>query len=171
MSRLALRVLLACCAVAATACQADQLQFRNDHRLSFLTPRSRARVTTPLTIRWTMTGFEATGLDGSTDPGRGVFAVFVDRAPMAVGKTLKSLAGDDKGCKRDPLCPDATYLANRNVYVTTETSLRLNVLPNVGTGRGDEQHFVNIVLLDGTGRRLRESAWYRPFTMQRRPGG
>jgi hypothetical protein len=38
----------------------------------------------------------------------------------------------------------------------------------VADGVGDEQHYVNIVLLDGTGHRIGESAWYRPFTSKRR---
>ena len=98
----------------------------------------------------------------------GVFAVFVDRAPMPIGKDLKWLAGGDTGCKRDPRCPDPAYLADRHVFVTKKTSLTLDVLPQLTGERGDEQHFVNIVLLDDTGRRIGESAWYRPFRAARR---
>ena len=46
--------------------------------------------------------------------------------------------------------------------------MTLDVLPQVGDGVGDEQHWVNIVLLDGTGHRLKESAWYLPFRSKRR---
>lgn len=149
-------------------CNASQLQFKNDHRLDFLAPPSRERVTTPLTISWTMKDFEPVGLDGSKEKDRGVFAVFVDKAPMPVGKNLKWLARDDAGCKRDPQCPNAQFLADRNIFVTTETSLTIETLPSQSEGVGDEQHFVNVVLLDGTGHRIGESAWYRPFTSKRR---
>ena len=70
---------------------------------------------------------------------------------------------------RGPL-PDAAYLANRRVHVTTQTSLRLPVLPRVHTVVGVEQHFVNVVLLAGTGHRIRELAWYRPLTTRLKPG-
>lgn len=154
--------------VALGGCQVDRLQFRNDHRLSFDSPEERGRVTTPVTVSWSMSGFEAVGLDGSREDGRGAFAVFVDRAPMPVGKNLRWLAKGDAGCARDPRCPDEEYLKDRGVRVTSATSVTLDVLPRVGAGVGDEQHYVNVVLLDGTGRRIGESAWYRPFTSERR---
>jgi len=138
------------CLVAAAGCQAGQLQFKNDHRLSFVSPQARHRVTMPLTISWTMKDFDAVGLDGSR------------------GKDLRWVGHKDTSCKRDPRCPDAKYLADRGVLVTTETSVTLDVLPSAPDGAGDEQHYVNVVLLDGTGHRIGESAWYRPFTSKRR---
>lgn len=149
-------------------CQLDQLQFRADDRLHFLAPRERARVSAPLTVSWRMSGFDAVGLDGSHDKDRGVYAVFVDSAPMPVGKDLRWLARGDSGCRRDPRCPDAAYLADRNVLLTSQQQVTLDVLPRVGDGVGDEQHYVNVVLLDGTGRRIGESAWYLPFRSARR---
>jgi hypothetical protein len=165
--RRALALCLAASFVTA-GCQVSDLQFRNDDRLSFSAPGSRAVVSAPLTVTWDMDDFDASGLDGSTDKGSGAFAVFVDRAPMPVGKDLKWLAREDSGCKRDPRCPDAQYLADRGIYVTTETSVTLDVLPAAGEGVGDEQHYVNVVLVDGTGHRIGESAWYRPFQTKRR---
>ena len=165
----ALRVtaLLVCLATTG-GCGVSRLQFTNDKRLSFQAPHARKLVHVPLTIRWTMKDFEAVGLNGSSDKGQGAFAVFVDRAPMPVGKDLKWLGKDDSGCQRDPRCPDAQYLAERGVHLTTDTSLTLDVLPRVADGVGDEQHYVNVVLVDGTGRRIGESAWYQPFTFKRR---
>ena len=167
--RIALRITALLLALAASSsCTANRLQFTNDHRLSFVTPKARAGVQVPLTIAWSMKDFDAVGLDGGTDDDRGAFAVFVDRAPMPVGRDLKWVAKGDTGCKRDPLCPDAQYLADRGVLVTTETTVTLDVLPNVAAGVGDEQHYVNVVLLDGTGHRIGESAWYLPFRSKRR---
>lgn len=151
-----------------TGCDVGALQFRSDDRLAFTAPASRAKITAPLTVSWTMKGFDPTGLDGSSDSTHGAFAVFVDRAPMPVGKDLKWLARNDTGCKRDARCPDAAYLASRGVYLTTETSLTLDQLPPVSDGVGDEQHYVNVVLVDGSGSRIGESAWYRPFQSKRR---
>ncbi len=154
--------------VATTGCQVSRLQFRNDDRLQFSAPASRALVKAPLTVSWEMTDFTPSGLDGSSSNRSGAFAVFVDRAPMPVGKDLKWLARSDSGCKRDPRCPDATYLADRGVYLTTDQTLTIPTLPAAGDGVGDEQHYVNVVLVDGTGHRIGESAWYRPFTSKRR---
>ena len=154
--------------VAAAGCNASRLQFRNDDRLTFLAPEARHRVAAPLTVSWSMRDFTPTGLDGSTEDDRGVFAVFVDRAPMPVGKDLKWLFRNDSGCKHDARCPSIQQLADRGVLVTTETSVELDVLPQTGDGVGDEQHWVNVVLLDGTGHRIGESAWYLPFKSKRR---
>jgi hypothetical protein len=159
---------LALCVASTAGCQLSQLQFTNDHRLSFESPQARHRVQIPVTVSWSMKDFEATGLDGGRDSHQGAFAVFVDRAPMPVGKDLKWLAKGDTGCKRDLRCPDAHYLADRGVYVTTSSNVKLETLPAQSSGTGDEQHYVNVVLLDGTGHRIGESAWYRPFTSKRR---
>jgi hypothetical protein len=156
-------------AIAATAgCNISQLQFKNDHRLSFQSPHSREKVKAPFTIRWSMKDFDATGLDGSRDKNKGAFAVFIDRAPMPVGKDIKWLAKNDTSCKRDPRCPDAEYLASKGVFITKDTSVNIDVLPAVGDGVGDDQHDVIIVLLDGTGHRIGESGWHRGFTSKRR---
>src|SRR5207237_908146 len=114
-------LVLVFCLASISACSFSQLQFTVDHRLAFVTPKARELVHAPLKIQWTMKDFVASGLDGSRDKGHGVFAVFVDRAPMPVGKDLKWLARDDAGCTRDPRCPDAQYLSDQGVYVTTDT--------------------------------------------------
>ena len=154
--------------LGVAGCDFGNLQFRNDNRLSFVAPKARHRVTAPVTVRWSMRGFDATGLDGSHEKNRGVYAVFVDTAPMPAGKDLKWLFRNDAGCRHDSRCPDAQALSDRGVFVTSKTSLTIEVLPRVADGVGDEQHFVNVVLLDGRGRRMGESAWYLPFTSRRR---
>ena len=153
--------------VALSGCGLGELQFRNDERLTFASPGERQRVTLPVTVAWSMEDFEAVGLDGSASDGRGVYAVFVDRAPMPVGKDVTWLARDDDSCLRDPRCPNPTYLAEQGVYLTTTPQVVVDRLPDPGDGVGDEQHYVNVVLLDGTGRRIGESAWYRPFSTER----
>lgn len=159
---------VAACLAGSTACQFSQLQFRGDHRLTFTSPSPRDKVAAPLTVSWSMKGFTSTGLDGSTDSRRGAYAVFVDRAPMPVGRDLKWLGRGDPACKRDPRCPTPQFLADQGVFVTTSTSVRLQTLPSQNGGVGDEQHYVNVVLLNGAGRRIGESAWYLPFRTARR---
>jgi hypothetical protein len=153
---------------AVSACQFQALQFTNDHRLGFTAPKARTRVAAPLTVRWSMSDFTPVGLDGRSDTTDGAFVVFVDQAPMPVGKDLRWLFRSDKGCQRDARCPDQNQLRDRSIFVTTQTSVTIPRLPAAPRGRGDEEHFVNIVLVDGRGRRLGESAWYLPFTSTRR---
>jgi hypothetical protein len=167
-ARAALGLLTLLAAVSLTGCQIDRLQFTNDERLEFVSPEERSRVTAPLTVEWRMEGFQAIGLDGSREDDRGVYAVFVDRAPMPVGKDLKWVFRDDHGCKRDARCPSQQQLVDRGILVTTDTKATIEVLPQVGDGKGDEQHYVNVVLLDGTGHRIGESGWYLPFKSKRR---
>lgn len=155
------------CVAALSGCAVGDLQFRNDERLAFASPGDRERVTLPVTVAWSMEDFQAVGLDGSSTRTKGVFAVFVDRAPMPVGKDVTWLARDDDSCLRDPRCPNPTYLAEQGVYLTTTPKVVVDRLPDAGDGVGDEQHYVNVVLLDGTGTRIGESAWYRPFTTKR----
>jgi len=159
------------CALAGSslsACDVGRLQFKNDHRLTFSTPASRAKVTVPLTISWSMKGFTPTGLDGSATDSNGVYAVFVDRAPMPVGKDIKWIGHSDTSCTRDPRCPDIPYLAAKGVYITQEPSVTIDTLPLSTSGRGDEEHFVNVVLLNGKGQRIGETGWYREFKSMRR---
>ncbi len=153
--------------MALTGCGGGDLQFRVDDRLTFAEPGVRERVQLPVTVAWSMRDFRPVGLDGSSSDGRGVYAVFVDRAPMPVGKDVAWLARDDRSCQRDPRCPSAEYLGEQGVYLTTRPTVVVDRLPDAGDGVGDEQHYVNVVLLDGTGARIGESAWYRPFTTRR----
>ena len=149
-------------ATALSGCSAEQLramQFHKDNRLIYTSPQARSLVQLPVRISWR---FEESG-----KPGTQRYGVFVDRSPMPVGKGLKELASDDRSCERDPRCPGADYLANLGVYVTTQDALRLDVLPQVG-GVGDEQHTVTVVLLDKSGVRHSESAWYVDFRLRRR---
>lgn len=158
---------LVCAAGPLSSCQTRGLAFTKDNRLTITEPFPRERVSTPFTVRWSMRDFDAVGLDGSSNPRRGVFAVFVDRAPMPVGRDLRWLARDDSSCSHDPRCPDVEYLRDHGVLVTASTSVTVSVLPAQLDGVGDEQHHITIVLLDGQGRRIGESAWYRAFTSRR----
>lgn len=154
--------------MALSGCAVSRLQFSADQRLSFQAPPARSVVTTPLTVRWTMAGFRAVGLDGSSQDDRGAYVVFVDGAPIPVGKTLRWVAHGDASCQRDPRCPSQQYLADRGVYVTAQPQVTVPTLPRLTTGVGDEQHSLTVVLVDGTGRRIGESAWYLPVQAKRR---
>jgi hypothetical protein len=150
-----------------SGCQLSQMQFVSDRRLTFDQPEARTRVTLPVTVKWSMKDFSPSGLGGSPQDD-GAFAVFVDRAPMPAGKDVRWIGRNDKSCAQDPRCPNTKYLADNGIFLTTEPTVTLPFLPSVADGVGDEQHYVNVVLLDGAGRRIGESAWYLPFTSKRR---
>lgn len=146
---------------ALTGC--GDLQFRQDHRVSFTAPADRSTVTTPVTLRWSVRDFALTGLDGSRDRGQGAFGVFIDRAPVRPGEDLRSVASGDESCLRSPGCPDAAYLAARGVYTTTQPRLTVDRLVRTAPSGRPDLHRATVVLLDGTGSRIGESAWQRDF--------
>ena len=81
-------------------------QLRVDDRVRFTTPPDGARVATPLLISWSVDRkrFRPVAFDGSTSGRRGVFAVFVDAAPMRPGQHVDSLAQGDRICETSPGC-------------------------------------------------------------------
>ena len=146
-------------AVTATACGPDlsQLSFRVDKRLHFVAPKDRALVKAPVTLSWTMRDFS------------GTFAVFIDRDPIKPGQTLKAVGKSDSACRLDPRCPDANYLALREIYTTSKTTLTIpRVAELTDTGDDTQLHDVIIVLLDTTGHRIGESFWHTTFKMKKR---
>ena len=158
--------LLAALAVLASGCSFSDLAFTKDYRLHFSAPRSRALVKVPVTVRWNMSDFSVTPAgSGAPSSKAGYFAVFVDRAPIKPGETLRSIA--DRSCKLTKGCPDAAYLAQRGVYATTAPSVTLQQVPAVNSYQKVQTHEVTVVLLDTAGRRIGEAAWYVDFRMKK----
>jgi hypothetical protein len=145
---------------AVPACAVHGLAFDNDHRVRFVSPRDRATVSVPVTLRW-----RASGLDRTAERGP-FFAVFVDRAPIKPGQTLRAVADD--ACNRTRGCPDLKYLRDRYVFVTTGTSLVLDSVPQrSGQRTGAKQlHEATIVLVDAAGGRIGEYAYTVQFTIE-----
>ncbi|MGH2726368.1 MAG: hypothetical protein ACRDKS_05270 [Actinomycetota bacterium] len=153
-------------ALLASAC-ASGLAFVQDKRHELTAPKSLTEITLPLPISWTIRDFRITGPDGASDPDAGYFGVFLDETPMPPGEPLSWVARDDRACGRTPGCPDVTYLSDRGIYATQETSVTFEQLPDQNAYRGNEFHELSIVLLDGTGTRIGESAWYVAFRYDR----
>ena len=150
----------------ASSC-ASGLAFVQDRRVEITSPASHAKVTLPVTITWTIEDFRLTGPNGRSEDDAGYFGVFIDRAPVPPGEPLSWIARDDKPCLRTPGCPDDVYLADRRVRFTEIPSIRFEQLPDLNAYRGHEVHEVTIVLLDGNGERIGESAWYLTFLYDR----
>lgn len=127
--------------------------FRQDRRVHIVSPNNNATLGQPLTVTWT-----------AKDTNGEAFAVFVDHAPIAAGAGVRSIGRSDPQCRQDPSCPDAAYLAQRNVFVTTGNALELPRLPDRRTHPGDkDQHDVTIVLVNQDAQRVGEAAYTVTF--------
>ena len=149
-------------ALTFPACSLSGLNFKQDDRLTIVAPEERAKIRFPLTVRWRVSDFEITGRDGSRRPDAGYFGVYIDRAPQAPGETQVDLVRDDPSCRIAPDCPSPEYLARMGIHSTDETSFTID---NIADTRPADQrsrrrfHEVTIVLLDGRGERIGESAF------------
>ena len=155
--------------VLLSGCALRGLSFRIDDRVQILSPEDREAVTLPVTIDWESTDFEVTGPDGTEQPDSGYFGVFIDRAPQPPGETVEWFAKDDLSCRPADDCPDRQYLADRGVHTTQKTEFVVKTFPPPPSNQvaRREFHEVTIVLLDGSGRRIGESAFTAQFEVQR----
>lgn len=127
-------------------------------------------VALPLTVRWQLEDFQVTGPDGRSRRDAGYFGVYLDRAPQPPEKRQTWLVRDDETCRRLPTrCETEAFLADRHIHSTSEMSFVVERLPQPATTaqRRREFHEVTIVLLDGEGRRIGESAFIRQFEVDR----
>ena len=140
-------------AIALPACAVHGLGFDNDHRVKIITPKTRAKVDLPVTISWRAPDIRRSATAGP------FFVVFLDRAPIRPGQSLRAVADDT--CNRTPGCPDLGYLRDRYVFVTRTTSLTLDAVPKKSGQRtgAKDSHEATIVLVDADGRRIGESAF------------
>jgi hypothetical protein len=149
--------------VLLPACGVKGLAFHQDDRVKIVAPANHSTLTLPVTVRWRVKDFTVTGPDGTADPDAGYFAVLLDRTPQPPGKTIDVLAKEDRACFRSRGCPDAEWFSNHKIYPTTATSFTIDVLPTRTKEDRRTLHEVTIVLLDGRGRRLGESAFWVEF--------
>jgi hypothetical protein len=138
---------LACTTGLLAACSGG---FRVDHSVTITAPAPMAVVAVPFTAQWS--------------GGPGPYAVFVDQAPIGAGHSLRDVADDQ--CKRQTGCPDAAYLATRNIYLAPSGSVDIAQLPIVaGTeAKADHPtHTLTVVRIDDRGHRRGDAAWTVEF--------
>lgn len=151
-------VLAVVSATVLGACSVSGLSFVQDHRVDVVAPAARAKVTTPLTVRWTHDDFRV-------GRGAGSFGVLLDRQPPPPGRSLEWLFRGDESCRPDNGCPDEQYLVDRGVFRTTENAVTIERIFTDPEG-GREFHEVTVILLDTSGRRVGESAWSVEFELE-----
>ena len=144
-------------ALVLPSCAARGIDFFIDDRVAIVAPTDGEEVELPLEIRWEVQDFE------------GRFVVLLDDArPMRPGSDLRSLVGSDDTCHRDDTCLSDAWLADRDIYVTDATTLRIDRLPDRSGARSDRDvHEVSIVLIDESGRRSSEAVFRREFVIDR----
>lgn len=147
-----------------SGCDVSAMSFVQDDRVRVVEPADRAVVTLPVTLRWEVEDFAVTGRDGKANSDSGYFAVFVDRPPIPPGRTLEWFVTQDESCGGSA-CGTIDNLAN--VYTTDRTLLELTQLHADSRKRDVERHEAIIVLMDGTGARIGESAFYVRFNFER----
>lgn len=154
-----------------SGCGVNGLNFAQDKRLTITAPEDRASVRLPVTVSWRVRDFEVTGPDGSARPDAGFYGIYVDRAPQPPGHTQAWLVRDDPNCRSNPSCLDRAFLQQANIHSTTDSSFTVERVtgPSSSAARRREFHEVTIVLLNGKGERIGESAFTRQFEVNREP--
>lgn len=158
---------LAC--LLLSGCALQGLSFRVDDRVKIVSPSDREKVPFPIKIDWEVTEFSVTGQTGGSDPDSGYFGVFLDRAPQPPGQTVKWFAKNDRTCRPADGCPDRKYLSVRGIHTTDKTEFVIPRLPQPSDADQDRREFheITVVLLDGSGRRIGESAFTVQFEVDR----
>lgn len=171
MTRWPVGPLLAAVAVAGllAACDVSAYAFRVDESITITEPEARSVVPLPVTVRWTDETPPADLRVAPADPTAEYYAVFVDRSPLAPGRTLSSLGEDPELCAADPACPDEVRLRDKGVFLTAEPQLVLEFLPDLrpsARASSKDPHEVTIVRMRGDSR-VSESAFIHNFFVQR----
>ena len=156
------------------ACRMSGLAFRQDQRVTITSPVERADVHLPVRLSWSIRNFTPTGADGSRTKDRGLFAIFIDRAPQPPGEPFAWFFRREPGCRRVAECLTAERLEALGIYQTKDTTFDLaQIGRRAGVPKGEEDfHEVDVVLLDGSGRRIGESGDSVSFRLlrPRQPG-
>jgi len=151
--------------VLLPACGFHGLSFVQDERVDIVRPHDRGKVSLPVRVRWTSKDFPV-------GAGKGSFGVLVDRTPQRPGKTLSWIFRGDDACKGSSaaLCAQPQFLAQRNVFQTTDKAFTIDQVARLtGSESGRQFHEVTIVLLDAAGRRVGEGAWSAQFEVEGGP--
>jgi hypothetical protein len=143
--------------LCAAGCGGVSTALTVDDSIEIVEPLPMEVVDTPFTVRWTGGGDAASS-----------FAVFVDRHPVAPGRSID--AGFEDECEGIPGCPDDAVLASRGIYRTNNRELTLPLVAPAGGVDGAsalEVHRATIVVVDAQGVRRGERAWTTEFRVRR----
>ena len=147
---------------ASTSCRLSGMSIRADKRVEITAPKNRSTVKLPFDVTWTSKDFKVTGADGSASNDAGWFMVLLDLSPMPPGQGISYFARGDESCRSDEGCPDAAYLADRDIFLTQEHTFHVDTLVDTrppDRKSAQDDHEITIVLLNGRNERIGESAF------------
>jgi hypothetical protein len=145
-------------ALLGASCARSPL-FVTDSRLRIVAPTTLQVVTAPVRVAWTAHDLPAAAA---------AYVVFIDRAPIHPGQSLRSVAHGDVSCEHTPGCPDVAYLRSHDVFLTRTPSVTIPYLGKLaGVERQDKLpiHHVTIILVDRSGDRLGEYGYGVDFRL------
>jgi hypothetical protein len=145
-------LLLLTVVLGAAGCRFSGFAFVRAESIHFVSPGPYSAVGSPITVAWRADP----GLHFGQPSGPVRYGIFVDRAPMAPGGSLRGMFSRDKTCTGDPTCPTELYLEQHDIYLTSATSVTItNLVPH----NGGKLHSIIIVLINSAGRRMGEASY------------
>jgi hypothetical protein len=149
--------------LTTSGCAVHGLSFDHDDRLDIISPRDRAKVDLPVTVRWTVEDFAVGDREGS-------FAVALDATPPRSGQTLPGMFRKNATCRGEAgrtLCASPEFLAQHGLFRTTDREFTIERVAKLsGNDRRRQFHELTVVLLDREGRRAGEGAWSVQFSVE-----
>lgn len=162
LGRKILSLLLLCLSVSVTGCSFSYISFRTDAGFRLLRPAQMSTVSLPFTITWQDPSFRKAG-------GPVQYGVFLDQHGLHPGETLRELVVNnwqDQVCRATKGCPDAAYLAQHLIYLTTKKSMTLTAVAATNRPGVPNLHHVQIVGFDAHLRRISESYLWLDFLVR-----
>jgi hypothetical protein len=144
-------------ALALASCGGVSGALTLDRSVEIVQPAPLEVVVTPFDIRWR----------GDIPSGTS-FAVFIDRDPIAPGRSIADAFED--ACDGAAGCPDEAFLSVRGVHLTDGHEVAVPLLtPRAGVDGAPalEVHRATIVVVDDDGVRQGERAWTTEFRVDR----
>jgi hypothetical protein len=152
-----------------TGCDTSNYAFKIDKSIDIVEPTAREKVSLPVELRWTDERPPALPKVSVSDATAHYYAVFLDRAPVAAGKSIASLIPSDEQCRPSQGCPTAQRLADLRVFLSAKPQLVVEFLRDLRpTTKGDTKdvHEVTIVRMRGD-KRVGEAAFRQTFIVRR----
>jgi hypothetical protein len=146
----------------ATGCAKAPL-FVVNHDVRITTPSQMATVSAPVHVSWRTTKLPSTATQ---------YLVFIDTPPIHPGQSVRAIASGDSSCIAAAGCPNAAYLAARDIFLTRQQSATIPFIAALNGIEGHDAlpiHEVTVILIDRAGRRVGEYAYTTQFRV--RPTG
>jgi hypothetical protein len=145
--------------VAVGGCARAPL-FTADRSLRFVAPVQMSTVIAPVEVSWRTDHLPLHAAQ---------FLVFIDTPPIHPGQNLRAIASGDPSCVPKAGCPNAAYLAARDVFITTRDRVSVPFVAALSGLEGHDSlaiHQLTVVLVDAHGTRVGEYAYTVQFRVR-----